>query len=189
MRSWVKGLIAGGTAILLLAAFGFGYDRVNRAYPAPVRAAHTLGETFETNGLEITGTDSRLMSIAQFREQYPDIIVDIGYQQEDGSILPEENVRILLASVRVKILSEGANIPFLYSAGVQSGTWRNGMSFDLFAQLIDLVPDTDGYYHLILPYQILSLQFLEKDWETVESRSYEIVFSLYPTRHILQLET
>ena len=63
------------------------------------------------------------------------------------------------------------------------------MSFDLFAQLNDLEPDADGYYHLILPYQILSLQFLEKDWETVESRSYEIVFSLYPTRHILQLET
>ena len=189
MRSWVKGLIAGGTAILLLAAFGFGYDRVNRAYPAPVHAAHTLGETFETNGLEITGTDSRLMSVAQFREQYPDITVNIGYQLEDGSILPEENVRILLTSIRVKTLSENANLTYLYGAGAQSGTWRNGISFDLFAQLNDLDPEADGYYDFFLPYEILSLQFLEQDWETVESRSYESVVSLYPTRPILQLET
>lgn len=187
MSRWGKNLIAVGITACVLAAFLFGYLRVNREYPPAERCVYTAGDTFTVNDLEIQNNGGELVTVPQLKERFPD--AEMPSMIVNGQPLPEEKIRILLASVRVRTLSETATLSSLYTTGARSGAWRNGMDFDLYLQLNpSLEPDAEGYYNLVMPYEVNSLQFHDKDWKQIDSRTFELVFSMYPVENVMRLD-
>ncbi|MCI8554322.1 MAG: hypothetical protein HFJ80_05185 [Clostridiales bacterium] len=186
----IRRLIMGGIVLCLLAAFLFGFWRVNREYPPAERLVYRAGDTFtiEEAGLEITAMGSELLTIPQLKERYPDISL-APIAEGDGESVPDEEKRILMAEIQMRPLTDSAGISYLQTCGAQSGAWRHSMSRQLYVQINTGDPDEEGVYHLILPYEMYAFQFLKKDWAAIDDRPFELVFSLYPSLKIWELET
>ena len=65
------------------------------------------------NDLEIQNNGGELVTVSQLKERFPD--AEMPSMIVNGQTLPEEKIRILLASVRVRTLSETAALSSLYT--------------------------------------------------------------------------
>ena len=88
MSRWGKKLIAIGITACVLAAFLFGYLRVNREYPLAERCVYTVGDTFTVNDLGIQNNGGELVTVSQLKERFPD--AEIPSMIVNGQTLPEE---------------------------------------------------------------------------------------------------
>ena len=88
MSRWGKNLIAVGITACILAAFLFGYLRVNREYPPAERCVYTAGDTFTVNDLEIQNNGGELVTVSQLKERFPH--AEMPSMIVNGQTLPEE---------------------------------------------------------------------------------------------------
>ncbi len=184
MRKKIIGISGVLAVIFLSVIFSWNYRRINRMYPNPQLSKAKIGETVELDGYEFTFTDFQLLDGEKIKE--------IAGNQEEILEIPNDQYRVMLASVHIKRIAEGeGNIDMTAVAG-ECGAWKNGIDSELYHTLnpeksiIQLGFIENQEENIIIPISMNENQFKKGDWEQIDKKTFSIVLGVYPQKVILE---
>lgn len=162
---------------------------LNTIFPNTEVRQYGLNESFVWNDFEVTAKGCRLLTVPEIKEYIEGF--DVTYVDDQGKDMDE---RILLAELEVKNISEEETYFSAGSCGLRSGAYTQGLSMDYYVNFNS--EQSDAYYLSVapgesttvyLPYHLFRTQFSQSAWEKLDNRTFEIVFSLYPVKHVVTL--
>ncbi len=162
----------------------FQIIRVNTRFPQTSIISTKLGEYLEFDNLNLKATSYEMIpykSISNNNE-----LKSLVNQIDDGE------VNLIKTSIMIEN-NTNDTIEFpLYDVILQSNSWANAINLDTFkyfnnnsSLLIKIMPSES--IELILPYLIHQIQFSNEDWRGVQKRNFQLVFSLYPQKKLIEL--
>jgi hypothetical protein len=189
MRRYIQlGILVAIVAVA--AASAFRIYQLNSEYPPPATKAYALGETVSAGDVTLAAQDAYFVNPNQMQEMFPEFD---GGLIENGKPLAPERYKIFLVVLKVNNESDRdqqVDLRFY----LQSGAWSNGADPFLFQQTNGgsegLIRTIGAHEEIVLrcPYLLYDFMFKNSgDWERVESRSYRVVLSNYPTQHVIQV--
>jgi hypothetical protein len=189
MRRYVRlGILV--IVVAVVAASAFRIYQLNSEYPPPATKAYVLGETVSAGDVTLAVQDAYFVNPNQIQEMFPGFD---GGLIENGKPLAPERYKVFLVILKVNNESDRdqqVDLRFY----LQSGVWSNGADLFLFQQVNagseGLIRTIGAHEEIMLkcPYVLYDFMFKSsEDWEQVESRSYRIVLSNYPTQHVIRV--
>ena len=164
------------------------YITLNSKYPEPVEYITKFGDEMEIDGYSF--------KIKEFEWYDGSIVEDIlpGYElliDIDGNSYPYEKEKIALATIEVCKKSEDDTIFDLTNIAFEMGAWHNQWDIELFEALngkesLILKLSNGDTKKIVLPIVMFDFQFSKNNWENIETRKINIVFSCYPEKYVLQ---
>lgn len=180
----VKALSIIAIGVFLFLYF-YRYQTLQQRYPNPVNETVGIGEAIEDGSFTVTLQKSTLIEGNELKKLAPNIVIA---RHADGTPYEGKSIRILLADIRVKKTQECEDTYNFTKILCESGAWSNGLDGELFMQLnkgISMVHEDVPYNHyvdVILPFSMVETMFKDSDWKSVDSRSFGLIYSLYPMK-------
>lgn len=159
---------------------------LNQMFPNPEVRQHGLQESFDWEDLEITAKGYRLLTVPEIQQYIEGF--DVSYVDQQGN---DKDERILLAELQVKNMTNREKHFSTYLCSLRSGAYFQAFdpkyysNFNAGASSADIGPgETVTIY---LPFHMFSIHFSESAWEKMDTRTFEIVLSMYPVKEIITL--
>lgn len=170
---------------VFLFLYFYRYQTLQQKYPNPVNETVGIGEAIEDGSFTVTLQSSALIEGNELEKLAPNTVIA---RHSDGTPYEGRSIRILLANVRIKKTQECEDTYNFTKILCESGAWSNGLDGELFMQLnngISMVHEEvayNNYIDVILPFSMVETMFNDSDWKSVDSRSFGLIYSLYPIK-------
>ena len=177
----ILGIVLGG---VLLIGYVMRVFTLNQKYPQPQVQTFSMNEWADYDGIEVKVTQ------AQIKNQ--DFMME--NQIMTTAPAPGRETKVLLITMELKNSSTETAQGRVYLTEAESGAWNNGVAAQLISNVnkpgISLsAPMKSGESKtVVLPFSINHVQMTDTSWAHAESRSYDLVLGLYPTKKIIPLQ-
>lgn len=159
---------------------------LNKQFPNPEIRQYGLNDSFVWEELEITAKGYRLLTVPEIQQYIEGF--DVSYVDKQGN---DKDERMLVAELQVSNPTDREKHFSTYLCSLRSGAYfqafdpRYYSNFNAGASSADIGPgETVTVY---LPFHIYSIHFSENAWEKLDTRTFEIVLSIYPVKEIITL--
>lgn len=181
--------------LLVILAIGIGCTirivHLNQKYPNANVERYTMNETVTLGNIEVTITDYQLLTVPEIKERIEGY--DVTYVDSKGN---DKDERILLAEVHLKNIGEDLDGFSVYLCTLQSGAYTQGMAMEYYPAFNSHLSNPDVVTFLepgkdmtiYVPYSIYEISFSKNAWEKIDTRTFELVFSLYPINRVVTLK-
>lgn len=165
---------------------------LNEKYPNPTVVNHSVNEEIDGGAISICINKAELLNGNEFIEQVPDYSIEIN--NSDGTLVSDEQIKVLLVNCCITNNSEDAQTFSLTQMYAETLSWSNGIDGDIFPLInkdykdptqVDIEPQQSISF--VLPYNMYDFQFQKSEWNEIETKSFDITLSVYPTKHIVVL--
>lgn len=188
---YIKGILIAFVIVAIGVGCTLRIIRLNRNYPNPEVQRYTTNEPFIMDNFEVTVTEHQLLTVPEIKEQMADY--DVTYVDNQGNNMDE---RLLLTELHLKNIGKEADVFYTYPCTLQSNAYSQGIILEYYDDFNLHLENTDGAVFLepgeeitvYLPYIIYQISFLDSAWSKIDSREFELVFSLYPINRVVTLE-
>ncbi|MEG0354696.1 MAG: hypothetical protein RR621_03465 [Lachnospiraceae bacterium] len=180
----IKKRVIGVMVVITLGIlFYVGYTNINQKYPKSIEVTASIGESqlfSEGNKIRVTKME-RLDAKAEESMGIPK--TDLGFERKIYLVY-------CTFSNETKEKQE-LNITDCY---IETTGWGNGLQLDLYLSLnpkeqtTKMMLEGGESKEVILPYQILSNGFQEKEWKKIDSRKFRLLYSEYPIKYSISLQ-
>lgn len=181
MKINVKKTIVVSIVFLLVLLGTVQIFAINMRYPSPIDTPTRIGETTSYFGMEMTCTGKSIDSIKNTCAKYGMDIPPEYYKY--GMSL--EDLNICNISITFQNNSSETRSTYPYFFHLVSGVWENTIGPELYRgfnntdQLkIELEPGEKKT--IVLPIQMERMFFFEKEWDSIESQEFQLLFTVYP---------
>lgn len=163
---------------------------LNQKYPNPTVERYCINENFEKSGFSIIVKGHRLLTVPEIKEYITDF--DVSYADKQGN---DKDESILLVELEATNLSKEENYFPFAACTLRSGSYMQGLGMRIYPYFTEGMDDVYGVgikpgqtVRFYLPYHLYSIHFSDEDWRNLDSRTFEIVFSLYPVKQVVTLK-
>lgn len=186
-RLKTKLLIAAASSLVAACIIGlsvFAIIQVNTRFPQAVILSTKLGDDMELDGLKIKATSFEAVRFESLKSDESLYNVVLGYTSAE--------VDVLKACLTIKNESDKeAELP-LYDVTFQSNDWANAVNFGLFKfyngdRSLTVKLQAGESTDVVLPVLLHKQQFSSNAWSKIDNRNFQLVFSLYPQKKIIEL--
>lgn len=163
---------------------------INVLYPNAEVQQYRLNEPFTWRGFEVTIKRYQILTVPEIKEYIQGF--DVTYVDAQGN---DKDERILLVEVALKNISEEESYFSAGSCNLHSGAYAQSLSMTYYKNfnsiqsdvyVLGVAPGESTTVHL--PFHIFSTQFSDNAWEGIDTRTFELVFSLYPINRVVTLK-
>lgn len=168
------------TVIAILAIlFCYRYQVLKHRFPNPVNESYGVGKPMTDGNFTVTLQKSELVDGDEIEQLAP----GVSFEPYKGKA-----VRMVLAHVRVEKSKKCDDTYNFTKIAAESGAWSNGILREAFMKLnkgISIQKAEIAYHHyidVILPFSMVSAMYKSSDWKKIDSRSFSLVFSMYPVK-------
>jgi len=184
MKQKNKNYIIIGLVLILVSVCFMRFRYINNKYPEASLEKFDLNETFDYEGVQLSVEESKLVNDEELKT--------INTSAEDPFIGEEK--KAIFVKVKFKNNSEETKTIEAYNFEVESLSWHNGLSLELFKEVnkeddaspvVELKPGEEKA--LILPYSMIERHFDEKTWEILKDRTFYLTLELYPVKRCVEL--
>ncbi len=184
--------IAKITAVLAAIVFsgfiGFRIYAINKAYPAAKVKSYSMGDKFDFHGAEISVDGAELCHTSDIIEGYVCDQLD-----NQNNPLSNDECKVLIVTITAENKTdEELMLPF-HEVNAESVGWHNGLGLTEFCAVNEGItwPDIKlpaGETTTVkLTFNMFSIQFKDKEWERVDDREYDLLFSEYPVKTVVEV--
>lgn len=180
------------TVILFFSLSCFRYYNLNLKYPDFRIFEHSIGEEIRGGDISIIATSCELLDGKQTKLVQPNYEIDV--RDQDGTFLDDDQVRNLIIHIKVINNTNIKQVISFVNFYPESGAWTNGLSLELYrlynpyaGSPIEYNIDPNSTNEIVLPYTMIYSQFKDGDWRKIEQRTFQLVLSQYPVKHIINL--
>jgi hypothetical protein len=177
----ILGIVLGG---VLLIGYVVRVFTLNQKYPQPQVQTFSMNEWADYDGIEVKVTQ------AQIKDQ--DFMVE--NQLITTAPAPGREAKLLLVTMELKNSSTETAQGRVYLTEAESGAWNNGVAAELVSNVnkpgtsLSAPMKSGESKTVVLPFLINHVQMTDTSWVHAESRSYDLVLGLYPTKKIIPLQ-
>ena len=154
---------------------------INMRYPSPIDTPTEIGETTSYFGVEMTCTGKSIDSIKNTCAKYG-MEIPLEYYQY-GMNLDDLNICNIFITFQNNSSETQSTYPYFFH--LVSGVWENTIGPELYRgfnntdQLkIELEPGETKT--IVLPIQMERMFFTDKEWNSIESQEFQLLFTVYP---------
>ena len=138
----------------------------------------------------VTVANCRLLTVPEIKNEIEGY--DVSFVDRKGN---DKDERMLLVEVHVKNIGEASDVFYVSSCILQSGAYSQSMTEKYFGHFNTHLKTPDPAFLLkpgeavtvYIPYTIYQISFLDDAWSKIDSRAFELVFSMYPVSRIVTL--
>lgn len=171
-------------SICVFALSGIRIFKLNSDYPQAQIVCAKNNETLIIDDVEVKKLSTEFIPYEKISNNK-----DLKFVMDSAE---NKEVNLVKATINIKNLTNHEVVFPLYDVSLASVSWSNGIDLEAFmffndnqSLKIQLKPNEN--VDVILPYSMSEIQFSNADWNTVESRKYNLVFSLYPYKRMIAL--
>lgn len=184
MKQRSKNYIIIGLALILVIVCFMRFRYINNKYPEAPLEKFTLNETFDYEGVQLSVEESKLVN--------DDELKTISTSEEDP--FADQEKKAIFVKVKFKNNSKETKTIEAYNFEVESLSWHNGLSLELFKEVnkeddaspvVELKPGEEKA--LILPYSMIEKHFDKKTWKALKNRKFYLTLELYPVKRCVEL--
>lgn len=178
------------SALILL--FFYRYQMLNKKYPNPDNEKYGTGESMLQGNFALTLQKAELIDGNALSKLAPNTIIAC---HSDGSAYNENEIRVLLAYIRVEKVKRCDDTYDFVPISSESGSWGNGLNIELFMKLNKGISvheaeiEYNSAIEVVLPFSMVNTMFKNSEWEKIDFRKFFIVHSLYPVKKVMELTT
>ncbi len=185
MKQRNKSYIILGLVLILVSVCFMRFRYINNKYPEAPLEKFTLNETFDYEGVQLSVEESKLVN--------DDELKTISISEKDPFI--DEEKKAIFVKVNFKNNSDETKTIKAHSFEVESLSWHNGLSLELFKEVnkendaspvVELKPGEEK--ELILPYTMIERHFDKKTWSALKDRTFYLTLELYPVKRCVELK-
>lgn len=178
---------AAALIVLLAAVYGWMFHSVNAAYPQNQRVTYQYGKTFSAQGADFQVTGAKLLPKSEILKDRG--LVDV--LKKNGGYVDETDLNLAIIDLKISNKSSEKIRIDLTSFHLESGAFSLQLDYPLAMYLnqCGMYPELNGkeVKNIKAAVPIEPDFFTDYSFEKVKSRTYYLVYTLYPKKQMAEI--